>query len=503
MADALVRGRAPPRSVPRAPHPLALCIAALLLPLAAAAAGSSCAQPPALPGRGCAIAPGDRVYTGDQSSNTLTVLSPFAGEVLGTLALGAARLGETLNPQYTRAVNAHGLGASRDGALLASTSVTSNTLTVLRTADLTILSTTSVGRNAHEAAFAADNRTVWVAARGTDAIDVVDGVAGGVLAHVASPGGPSKVLFSPDGATAYANHIHAATLSVIDVAARAVTHTIGGLADDFSSDMMLTPDGAHAWVAHKMTGRVSVVDLAARRVAAVVDTGPETNHPNFAYVNGSLLAFVTVGALNATRVYRLPAGGAAPAWVADVASSGVQPHGLWPSGDGTRMYVVNEHSDTVDEIDTAALRVTRTWRVGQEGQALLYVSDAVPAGAAGAEQQRLGAQGLPAAPTENRLLRVRVAGGARPDGEALLTVRPLPGLDEIQLVGRRMQLNASYLLSARSALCGARVPIVSFRASEPARGDVMGCATAPQVLAFCRFRGVYDLDSARVDESEE
>jgi len=250
----------------------------MLLPLAtllcaAAAAALSCSQPPALPGAGCATTPADRIYTGDQTSNTITVLSPYDGVVLGTLALGAERLSDTLGPQYSRAVNAHGLGFSRDGALLVSTSVTSNTVTIIRTRDNAIVSQTSVARQAHEAFFAADNATVWVATRGTDFIQLVDGVAGGVIAQVFTPGGPSKVLFSPDGATAYANHVRAAVLAVIDVATHRVVYNITGLADDFSSDFMVAPDGTQAWVAHKMIGKVSVVDLVARRVAAVVDTG--------------------------------------------------------------------------------------------------------------------------------------------------------------------------------------------------------------------------------------
>jgi YVTN family beta-propeller protein len=432
----------------------ALCAAALLcaagsLAGAAAAPPLACAQPPALPGAGCASSPADRIYTGDQSSNTVTVIAPFRGVVLGTLALGDARLADALGPQNAKPVNAHGLGFSRDGALIVSTSVTSNTVTVIRTRDNTIVSQTSVGRQAHEAFFAADNCTVWVGTRGTDAIDIVDGLAGGVVAHVVSPGGPSKVLFSPDGATAYANHVRAATVSVIDVARRAVRHTISGLADSFSSDMMLSADGRSLWVAHKMIGKLSVIDLAARAVIAVVDSGLETNHPNFAFVNGTNHAFVTVGALNLTRVYRQPSADAPPVWVADVPSSGVEPHGLWPSGDNTRMFIVNEHSDTVDAIDTATLRVVQTWNVGQEGQALIYVSGAVPDGDG---TQNLGTQGLTGKPALNKL--VPVASATHPGGGALVTVRPLPGVDMFQVRALSTHFASSLGVCLRRAWVG-------------------------------------------------
>lgn len=131
----------------------------------------------------------DRIYTGDQSSNTVTVIKPLTGEVLGTIGLGSGRLSDVIGPQYLRAVNSHGLGFSRDGRFLVSLSVTTNTVTVIRCEDNSIQSQTSSDRAPHEALFASDNRTVWVATRGTDFIDLIDGVDGGIIGRVESPGG--------------------------------------------------------------------------------------------------------------------------------------------------------------------------------------------------------------------------------------------------------------------------------------------------------------------------
>ena len=122
-------------------------------------------QAPANFGDATRISDTDRIYTGDQSSNTITVIKPFTGEVLGTISLGENRLTNMLNPQYVRSVNSHGLGFSRDGKYIVSLSVTSNTVTVIRCVDNSIVSRTFVDRNAHEAFFAADNRTIWVGTR--------------------------------------------------------------------------------------------------------------------------------------------------------------------------------------------------------------------------------------------------------------------------------------------------------------------------------------------------
>lgn len=446
-------------------------------------------QAPALPGAP-PISSQDRIYTGDQTSNTVTVIKPSTNEVLGTIALSDQRLTDVLGPQYLQSINSHGLGFSRDGKYICSISVSSNTVTVIKTEDNSIVSQTFADRAVHEAFFSADNRTVWVASRGTSRVDIIDGINGGIIGNVTTNLGPSKVLFSPNGNLAYVNHIRSPTLSFIDVDKRQVVHTITGLADVFSSDMMLSADGNSIWVAHKMVGKTTVIDLQHRKIVTVLDTGTETNHPNFAVVNNITYGFVTVAALNETKVYRQDAPSLAPVYVGAIKSSGIEPHGLWPSPDNTRMYIVNEHSDTVDVVDTATLKVIHSMNVGQEGQALIYVADAVTSGSG---TQHLGRQGLDMR-VDNSLIPIL----DRQNASALVTVRTTVGLDMVQIIGRNLEPNTTYEVSASCNNCnGARVPLVSFTGQPTA----MGCATAPQVLSFLKFHGVYNIDSLQVKQA--
>ncbi|EKG22442.1 Nitrous oxide reductase [Macrophomina phaseolina MS6] len=456
------------------------------------------AQAPAEAGVGSAISSRDRIYTGDQSSNTITVIDPIANTVLGTISLGATRLSDLIGPQYIRSVNSHGLGFSRDGKYIVSTSVTSNTVTVIRTLDNSIVSQTFTDRQAHEAFFAADNRTIWVGTRGVDHVTVVDGIDGGVLETIPSYGGPSKVLFSPDGTQAYVNHIRAPYIHVLDVATHKTIANITGLNHTFSSDMMLSADGKRLWVAHKVVGTVTVISTVSKEVISVLPTGPETNHPNFAVINGSTYGFVTVAAEDSTKVYQQSDSEKPPTFITTIQSTGVQPHGLWPSADNTRLYIVNEHSDSVDVIDltSSEFEIVHTVDVGQEGQALVYVSNAVTSGNG---TQNLGSQGLLNRPTVNILVRVN-GSESHPNATALVTVRPEAGLDMFQVIGRSMKLNATYEISATCQACGGvKIPLLEFTAAMPIPGEA-GCATAPQVLGFFKFTGVYDLDSLEVYE---
>jgi YVTN family beta-propeller protein len=72
---------------------------------------------------------------------------------------------------------------------------------------------------------------------------------------------------------------------------------------------------------------------------------------------------------------------------------GKLPHGIWPSGDGTRVYVGLENDDSLVAIDTSSHTVVATVRIGQAPQAVNYVPNAVPNGDAAPGLQPLDVAG--------------------------------------------------------------------------------------------------------------
>ncbi|TMR27495.1 hypothetical protein ETD96_39325, partial [Actinomadura geliboluensis] len=423
----------------------------------------------------------DRVYTADQSSNTVTVIDPASNRTLGTIRLGDQRLGSTLSPQYLGNAGVHGLGYSRDRRRLGVVSVASNTVDIIDTRTNKVISHTDAGRAAHEGDFTADGREFWVADRGRDTVTVIDADRGGVDGRVRVGEGPSKVLMSPDGTLAYVNHISTPEITVVDVKSRKVTRHIRGLADAFSSDAAISPDGKQIWAAHKRAGKVSVIDLASRKVKAVLDTGPDTNHPNFATNALGSFVYLTVGGLDQTLVYERTASGT-PKLVTRIHNRGHAPHGAWPSGDGTRMYVGLEKSDAVDVIDTKTNRVIDTIRTGQEPQAVIYAPRAVtsPGSAPGLGRQGLGA---PARNVPTVLPDGSDGDVLRPGGKGRVleaTVRQVGGLDMVQLQARDLRPGTTYQAYAVAA-SGRATPLVSFTTDDGGK--------APQVLSFSQFTG--------------
>jgi YVTN family beta-propeller protein len=424
-------------------------------------------QAPALPGAQ-PISGNDRVYTADQDSNTVTVINPKTDTVLGTIPMGAVRLdtnADVLGAMYNGQIDVHGLGFSRDGRYVDVMDVTTNAVQVIDTATSKVIRTIYVGRAPHEGFFSPDGRTIWVAVRGQDYVAVIDWKTGQVVHKIYTEPGPSKVVFSPNGKLAYVNHLRALVLDVIDVRTRKVIDRVPiPAAAGGSSDEAISPDGKEVWLGMPTNGySIAVINTRTHRVEAVLNTGPRTNHPNFVTVGGVSYAYLTVGNLNETLVFRRSASGGPPVLVKRIHDHGDGPHGIWPSPDNTRVYVALQYSDGVDVINTKTMEVIKTLHIGQSPMALVYVARSGPGSTTGLSHQGLGMR--------NEYLPATVRGAS---GKATVQVRALPGLDEVVLVGWDLPASTPFTLYA--ARGSAATALLSTTTS--AGGDI------PEAFAF-------------------
>ncbi len=275
----------------------------------------------------------DRVYTAEQFSNTVSVTDPVDNKLVGVIRLGDPQPGN-FSPLYKGQVLVHGMGFSPDHKTIVVVSIGSNSATFIDTATNTVKHTTYVGRSPHEAFFTPDGKEVWVTVRGEDYVSVLDGTTYEEKARIKVPAGPGMQIFSPDGKYGYVCSSFNPDTVVINVADHQI---VGHVKQDspFCPNIAATPDGKQVWFTLKDTGRTMVFNAQPPfEVIKSFDTGPITNHVNIVHNANGTFAYVTVGGLNEIKVFRTDD-------FSQVATIpvGKLPHGVWPSGDGSRVYV--------------------------------------------------------------------------------------------------------------------------------------------------------------------
>jgi len=326
----------------------------------------------------------DRVYTAEQFSNTVSVTDPVDNRLLGVIRLGDPQPAN-FSPLYRGQLLVHGLGFSPDHHTLAIVSIGSNSVSFIDTATNAVKHITYVGRSPHEAFYTPDGREVWVTVRGEDYVSVLDAATFQEKLRITVPNGPGMQIFSPDGKFGYVCSSFTPETVVVSVADHRIVGHVKQLSP-FCPNIAATPDGRQVWLTLKDVGKVQVFDAQPPfGLLKTLDTGPITNHVNFAYIGAKTVAYVTIGALNVVKVFGTE--DFAPIATIPV---GKLPHGIWPSGDGTRMYVGLENDDALMVIDTATNKVVARSPIGQAPQAIAYVANAVPTGSGTVGLQPLG-----------------------------------------------------------------------------------------------------------------
>ena len=412
---------------------LAFCLLAgtALAPVA----GSAGQVPGSASGPDIPISHKDRLYAAEQFSNTVSVSDPVDNRLLGVIRLGDPQPGN-LSPLYKGQVLVHGMGFSPDHKTLAIVSIGSNSVTFIDTATNAVKHTTYVGRSPHEAFFTPDGSEVWVTVRGEDYVSVIDAGTFEEKLRIKVPGGPGMQIFSPDGKYGYVCSSFNPQTVVVSTADHKIVGSVTQ-ASPFCPNIAASADGKQVWFTLKDIGKTQVFKAEPPfDLVKTLDTGPITNHVNLVVNKKGSFAYVTVGGLNEVKVFRTDD-------FKEVATIpvGNLPHGIWPSGDGSRVYVGLENADQFAVIDTLANKVIATIPIGQAPQAVAYVPNAVPEGDGLQNLMPLGAAGEAA--------HLRLAPGGRGDKTAPTSVSLFDqGLTQIlQAAVSGLEPKKSYVLA--------------------------------------------------------
>ncbi|MDB6111174.1 MAG: hypothetical protein JWR69_2924 [Pedosphaera sp.] len=396
----------------------------------------------------------DRVYTADQTSNTISVIDPASNKLLGVIRLGDPVPG-ALSPLYKGQLLVHGMGFSPDHRTLVVVSIGSNSITFIDTASNKVKGVVYIGRSPHEAFFTPDGKEVWATVRGEDYVSVIDPVQMKETRRVQTANGPGMVLFRPDGRYAFVPSSFTPELDVVDTRSYEVVARVPQVSP-FSPNLAVSRDGTEVWFTLKDSGKTQVMTAQPPfHIFATLDSGPISNHVTLVDNDNGKFAYVTVGGENVVKVYRR---GEKPTLVATI-PTGDLPHGIWGSGDGTRVYVGLENQDAVVGIDTLKNTVLATIPIGQQPQALVYVPQAVPSGDGTANLMPLGDAGKAAHLT---LVAPESSGGP---AHATVSVNVLGPLDLLQAAVSGLKPGQKYtlwLVESRTAPFGRKEALVTF-----------------------------------------
>ena len=435
-----------------------------------------------------AAAAGDRVYTADQTSNTVSVIDPATNQLLGSIHLGED-VPAALSPLYRGELLVHGLGFSPDHRTLDVVSIGSNSVTLIDTETNTVKGKIYVGRSPHEAFFRPDGRELWVAVRGENYISVIDPFRKKEVRRIETANGPGMVLFRPDGKFAFVPSSFTPEMDVIDTTTYKVIARVPQ-ASPFSPNLAVDQD--EVWFTLKDSGKTQVVSAKRPfRTLTVLETGPITNHVAFLSNAAGRFAYVTVGGRNEVLVYRRDPG-SAPKLKAAI-KTGDLPHGIWGSADGGRVYVGLENGDSVQAIDTATNRCVAIIPAGQLPQALVYVPNAVTSDKGSANLRPLGL-------TEAALhLELTPQPGATASAHASVSINSLGLIDNLQIAATGLEPGKKYCLM----LAGGAEPqeLVTFSAGIGGAAIAQALGPLKRVMAPSQVEQAMKLEVRVVDSS--
>lgn len=270
--------------------------------------------------------------------------------------------------------------------------------------------------------------------RGENYVSVIDPAQMKEVRRIELANGPGMTMFGPDGKYAFVCSSFTPELAVIDVASHQVIKRLPQISP-FCPNISVSPENDEVWITLKDVGKVQVFNAQPPfDQRAVLETGSITNHVNFVNNRNGKFVYITIGGANEVKAFRR---GAKPELVATI-PVGNLPHGIWPSGDGSKVYVALENGEHAMAIDTLTNKVIAEIPIGQTTQALVYVPGAVPNGAGTDNLVPLGQAGNTAR------LHLEAGGVALPSAQASVAVNSLGLLDLVQIAAEGLAPKSQY-----------------------------------------------------------
>ncbi|HEY6378934.1 MAG TPA: hypothetical protein VI316_07120 [Candidatus Dormibacteraeota bacterium] len=231
----------------------------------------------------------------------------------------------------------------------------SNTVTVIDPATMTVIAQLKVGRIPEHVAPAYDLSRLYVDSEGAWNLGVLDPRTGTITGTVSVPD-PYNLYFTPDGTKAIVVQENLGRLEFRDPHTWKVIGEVP-MGVRGADHLDFTADGRFLLVTMEFTGVVTKVDVTAMRVVGYlfvgglpIDVRLSPDGSVFFIANQGRNGVSVVDPVSMKEIRFIPTGRGA--------------HGLYISRDTRSLYVTNRLAGTISVIDMASRSVSATWHVG-------------------------------------------------------------------------------------------------------------------------------------------
>jgi PQQ-dependent catabolism-associated beta-propeller protein len=332
-----------------------------------AACGRHEAPPPAgnTAAANAAAPAGLLAYVSNEVSQNLTVIATAQDSVIATISLGARVRGVHVSPDgrfiYVALSGSPRCPPTMSDADCAKLPVDKQKDGVAQI-DVTtraVVRTMPGGSDPEQFALSPDGSRLYVSNEDAATASILEPITGKLVATVPVGTEPEGVAVSPDGKLVFVTGETSNNITALDPETGKVLFHVA--VDKRPRDLAFLPDGSRLlYVSAEVGGTVSVVDVAKRRRIAVIPL-PEGSRPMGVRV-----------APDGKRVY-VATGRHGTVEVIDPATNtivgsvkvGTRPWGLAITPDGKKVYSANGPSNDVSVVDTDSLKVIATIAVGQ------------------------------------------------------------------------------------------------------------------------------------------
>lgn len=232
-----------------------------------------------------------------------------------------------------------------------------NTVSVINPKTFKVIRTFPVDQEPQHVVASHDLKTLWVASdQGRQSLTPIDPRTGKPGKAVPTPD-PYNLYFTPDGRYALVVAENQQRLDFRDAQSMKFAFSIPVPCKGINH-MDFSPDGQHVLAACEFSGDLLKLDLMTRKVTGKLHVG---GMPQDVRISPDGQVYYVADMMQ-NGLHLIDGSGPVPRKLSFV-TTGKGAHGLYPSRDGTRLFISNRDEGSVSVLDFATRKVTAKWRI--------------------------------------------------------------------------------------------------------------------------------------------